>query len=831
MDSDNFLKELGIQMGLTDLTIGEPTPFGQSYYGNFFNKKQFVILLNGNYESELDRSLFAKQLEQIAMIRHPGLSQMSGSFVFINNQIRPYIKYPFDDLIRLSDVIDKYNFSYTEQAIILAGIAASMGYLEELGVSHYGLNPFCVCLNKENQPIIQCYGIGLIANKSSAYSDEDYKEYKLYSAPETIKSQKSDLYSYAVLSYYILCMGMPEPNFKLPSGRILSFQRMLDELINCDPQFRLPFREIVNRFLTGEILIPGTDMKYFQRYMSTMIKFNNQNPQLKILRSKAYNFDIKAMNELFELTDDMEAIYIAYLASLRNDTTGIINLGLCFEKGRGTTPDIQRATEYYDIANSLGDEEGRYHLGRMIYRTDQEKGLELIHEASINGVAAASIEYAKLTGQRRFLDIAYMQLNKDKIEEELKRYKSPELEVRYCNDLQNNALKLKKLQKFANSGNIYAKYEYSRLTRSENRSESMKFLLAAAYNGVPQAMLDVAEIYYKGLLVDTDESLAFYFLRRLINSNICFQELFDFVKYYRDLGRPFFVFLFGLIHYKGLLVRKNIAEATKTFKRGMQLENADCELFLERIQLEEEKKENPKSDKILQNDLSKEKLIELAKKGSTYSASSCALYYSLGINGFEKNLDFATEYYQQCCKILDADAIFHLGVIFLYKKSREFHEKAQALFEEGSKLGDPRCDVMIASMLRDGVFNYKSSSDAKVVFENYISNCDLAKVYLSMHYYANGVTEYDFHRASILAFESAENCKDGLFYSGVLLYEGVGTAMDKEQAIEIFKKCKNEYITIRQEAVSYNEDENEMQRYFRSHRELEYLLNNNDISV
>ena len=721
----NLIKE---QLNIDEIEQLEAGTFGQSFK---FKRKQtknyeIVKVVKGIFNDSLDINLYVRQLERLAVLRHPLLLPFSGLFVSEKETFKPIVISQFIEEGNLDNVLRNYKLTATQKSILLAGVASAFAYLEEHEISHFTLNPNNILFNDKIEPIISGYGIGFIASKGGYIPTEWYKEYSFYFAPEPYKTQKSDIYSFAVLCYHIITGKQPDKNFTLPFNMLSSYKRLFGEIIDCSAPFRLPFHAICNRFATGELVLPGTKLNLFNKFLQKCMIIE---PIHKELRAKAYNLNLQAMLELIPLVNDNEAIYLAYEASTRNDTKALCYLGKCYEEGKGILKDKDMAMKYYEIAKDKGDLNGLFNFGRLLYETNKEEGLKILKEAADKGLVESSLKYADLTNDKRYYDVAYLNLKGVHKKDLIKQYSSYYLELKYCQDISANSLKIKQMEEYALNGNDIAAYELATILTNQPE-KALSFYKIAADSGNKNALFRIGTLYKEGIYVKKDPNMAYLYFKKALNAKGEFNsEACEYFKNYRDFGHVNECFLYGYCQYNGEGCKKNEEKGIATIERSIELGSFDGSFYLKKIewdeamkniqqkrdelqkmkqekqkenedaddkdppseayfngneerndQIEEDSKEYFKEEEdneeinLLKKELKekvKKEASELAEEGSVDAALFCGRIFQNGDYYLDKDDVLSLHFYKIASYLNDSEGIFHYGVHLLYGTEEE----------------------------------------------------------------------------------------------------------------------------------------------------------------
>ncbi|XP_066498350.1 death ligand signal enhancer isoform X2 [Hoplias malabaricus] len=106
---------------------------------------------------------------------------------------------------------------------------------------------------------------------------------------------------------------------------------------------------------------------------------------------------------------DYEAAFECFLASAQLDySKAQFNVGVCYEKGRGTSEDLSKALQYYRFAAAAGHRQAQYRCAKLLLNsrgqestsdTDTATALSLLHSAATAGLPEAQLYLGVLFSQ------------------------------------------------------------------------------------------------------------------------------------------------------------------------------------------------------------------------------------------------------------------------------------------------------------------------------------------------------------------------------------------------------------------------------------------------
>ena len=653
-----------------------------------------------------------------------------------------------------------------------------------------------------------------------------------------------------------------------------SYKRLFHEIVDCSAPFRPPFHAICNRFASGELIIPGTNLNIFNSFLKKCMLID---PVYKSLTVKAYNMDLQAMLELIPIVNDKDAIYLAYEASTRNDTKALCYLGMCYEQGRGILKNKDMAMKYYEIAKDKGDLNGLFNFGKLLYENNPEEGLKLLKEEADKGVVEAALKYAELADDKRYYDAAYLNLKGVNKREAIKSYSSHYLELKYCQDLMSTSQKIKQMETYAKDGNDIVAYELGTILTSKPE-KALEYYKIAANSGNKDALFKIGMFYNEGIAVPKDSNLAYLYFKRALEANGKFSsEACQYFKNYRDFGHKNECFLYGYCQYNGEGCKKNQERGIMTIERSIELGSTDGSFFIkkiewdkaqqsikerkleiQRINKEKELDKEDADDKDPQSGIKKEtsnsyfeedieeyeeeldqnieeeedneeihslklelkeKIMkeakDLSEKGSIDAAVFCAKCFHSGEYYFNKDESQSLHYLKIASNINSIEGIFYYGVHLLYGTPDE-RETGYHILLKAKDFGNMNIETILAACLRDGYCVKKSTKQSRAIFEKLAPKCPLAKAYLSLSYIAVFLNERDMHTAATLAEEAKNESPDAMFILGKCYAEGLGITKDENEARKCFIKATRGQLIIRQQDIEYKPYETEAYRYFSS---------------
>lgn len=201
---------------------------------------------------------------------------------------------------------------------------------------------------------------------------------------------------------------------------------------------------------------------------------------------------------VFEYYRDQEMAYEKYLISAQlNNDLGTYRLAECYEQGKGTDRDIDKAFYFYRCAAKLGIVDALHVYGTMIKSKDQKTGLHYL--------SCASIKADKIYPHPLY-DIG-------------KWYETKQETLDVCMDEEYSFDVYMKGAKLDDSNCQYrvAKcFENGELKRNRNMNKAVKWYKLAAENGHVDAQMILFGLYSTGVpnVIERDLSKAYYWALR-----------------------------------------------------------------------------------------------------------------------------------------------------------------------------------------------------------------------------------------------------------------------------------------------------------------------------
>ena len=176
----------------------------------------------------------------------------------------------------------------TDLSIIAMAVAVGMDYIHSLHVIHRDLKSMNILLDKRNQPKIADFGISLFYEQVGKLAKKSFGTASCM-APEEhrneVISPAVDVYSYGVMLWEMLTHGIPFEGRDpvqiiyavamkgerpvIPEGTPSALETLIERCWAQDPTDRPTFAEIVEIWMDGDVMFPGTVRSSFRNYFAS----------------------------------------------------------------------------------------------------------------------------------------------------------------------------------------------------------------------------------------------------------------------------------------------------------------------------------------------------------------------------------------------------------------------------------------------------------------------------------------------------------------------------------------------------------------------------------
>ncbi len=194
----------------------------------------------------------------------------------------------------------------------------------------------------------------------------------------------------------------------------------------------------------------------------------------------------EAMESAYRAGEFKTAFHLADRYARQGNTRAQTMLGTLYRKGEGVAADPMKASEWYGLAAAQGDAYAQNMLGEMFLRGGRPRrsygeATELFRRAALKGLDQA---------KRNLCDVYFRELDTS---------------IDYGNAV-------KRLHVEAQMANSLAPYEMARMyvdgTLAGDYREAARWFRFAAEQGMPQAQVELGELYFQGLGVPQDYIMA-----------------------------------------------------------------------------------------------------------------------------------------------------------------------------------------------------------------------------------------------------------------------------------------------------------------------------------
>lgn len=479
--------------------------------------------------------------------------------------------------------------------------------------------------------------------------------------------------------------------------------------------------------------------------------------------------------------DYSEAYRLYDLCAKHDIKEAYTKLGSCFEEGLGVSKDINKAIQYFNFAVENSSDAkfklGKYYLEGIYVDKDNNKGTRLLEEASgLDHVEAMLIlaDYYKNTEVAANL-IRTFELFK-KASEAGSRVANKEYALclyfgKGTTADKALACEIFKEDQFKNDYEIryyLASYLKEIIKPEHDSAEIISHLEFCAENKYEKAILDLANIYYEGELVNSDLEKAFEYYDVLERTNDR-KVLFRLASYYQ----------------LGVHCEKDMEKSIELYEKLSLMNDEESINALGEIYYSIER-----FDKAFQLfDRIAEKSID-----ANYNRNVCYLYG----NGVDINTKLATKKLEALAKKGYAKAINIIGELYLngevYKENKV---KAIKHFEDSNEIG---CEKALLNLAECYLTGNGVKKDPREAFNMYVRGSikqhPIATNKLGEMYEEGIVIFQDLDKAFdyYLAAVNLGNNKAGNNLAK-MYYNGISVERDVDKAVKHFKKADKDGFT------------------------------------
>ncbi|MCF6241196.1 MAG: sel1 repeat family protein [Bacteroidales bacterium] len=563
--------------------------------------------------------------------------------------------------------------------------------------------------------------------------------------------------------------------------------------LNCsEAQFNMG-----NFYMQGNVVKMNVDSAYNWYYKAAMQKYppalrmyglmliNSANDReildigVEFLTKAADLGDVDAMVDLgnMYLFDtniglDWELAYkLIHEAAERGNINGITHLGYMYAHGMYVQKDIQKAIKYYRIAADKNNEMAQFELGRLYYNLDipdYEKTYYWFTKAAEQGYVDAVIWLSFLYG-----DINYAHYNLEKSFDLMKKVADDNIGVAQYR------LAVKYLLGVGVETDI---------------NQGIAYLEKAVYNNYPKAIIDLGELYSKGLYRPNNEERKFAeFGERIPDSNV--KATYTLGLMYLNSNKiknneekaaecfkkaaisnfPYAMFEYGKMLLYGEGIEKDTIQAMSWIKKAADADTSEAMVFMGRAHLS--------GMFVKQNDAKGYYYIKkAADKEYPPALYILASMYEEG-RYVEKDIAKAYKLFFKAANAGNIDAKYHIGKIILYPNNYIEQD-----VDKGIEFLNQVAEHDYPGVLTDIAYYYMSVKNYEQAFHYYKSSYDkgyiYAAYYLSIMYQNGYYVEKNDETAFLYLQRLAEDeYSPAQLYLAARYYFGRGVKQNIEQSI------------------------------------------------
>lgn len=273
-----------------------------------------------------------------------------------------------------------------QKMIFLYGIAKAMECLHFLQITHRDLKPANILLNDKNYPLLADLGVSKLFDIHST-DPSTLIGTLTYEAPEVLNGTvtnnecfSTDVFSYSLISYFIISGKEPYEELKEELKKNLSFRDQIDFL--SDKRFKLPdeifpsyfqllisllwqnnpndrpsFSDVVSLFDAG-VMLPienENELKQYLEYRDFLEAPSLLNEERLIQKRN----ELKSQNKL-----NLANVITFYLADQLNNAEAQIQIGIRYSYGEELILDRDKGFKYFSKAAEQDHSEALFYVGK-----------------------------------------------------------------------------------------------------------------------------------------------------------------------------------------------------------------------------------------------------------------------------------------------------------------------------------------------------------------------------------------------------------------------------------------------------------------------------------
>lgn len=399
---------------------------GEGQFGEVYllqdkgTNQQYAIKISKQEFSSFDeKKSFSSSMITWSKINNPAVLSLSSFLLFnFDKENYPIFITKYFSNGSLQNILDlKYQekapkkFTNSSQYIILLGVALGMKYLHSHQIYHGNLKPSNILLDQNFYPVINDFYVSSISeyNLSDTLFNSTIEQ-ALYTAPEVFQNseitEKSDVYSFAILLYELIVSQRPYSDFmsfstfreavidgERPEIFYFNDEDLKQFLSRCwsnDPSERPTFSEVYDKLqspnITSLFEVDSDEVKLYLKTFETQSKIaekTQEDPEqaeklfelgkssyygknvgkqksLSYLKKSAELGNVSAMALLGKIYEDdvcspEEAARFYRMAADAGDSASMVSFSRCLTNGIGVQVDCAKSFKYLQMAAEAGE--------------------------------------------------------------------------------------------------------------------------------------------------------------------------------------------------------------------------------------------------------------------------------------------------------------------------------------------------------------------------------------------------------------------------------------------------------------------------------------------
>lgn len=707
------------------------------------NDKIYAIKeLRNDLATNENKKSFFDQVELLKKTNNPAILSFIGFSLGhnLNSELQgnpalvfEFLPYSLDKILKKDE-----EFPLSKKYIILLGIAEGMKYLHSVGIIHRDLKPENILLDDNYYPYICDFGISKIADKNlEEFLMKTYTGTPQYMAPETSTHKYTsavDIYSYSLIFYQVITGKLPYTNIKDP---ILHNEDLLN---GKRPDLNYIEHDEIKTFLT----------ECWSMTPSERIPFKDI---IEILKTKTFR-------EIFDVNDDDVNRYL----SLFNDKLQKEDIDEHYIneiKQKADQDDLENIIKYAKI---MKDQENMEEA-LIYYKKAADKG----DPSAMNEYAIFSFIVKGMDVVKESADYFYMAANKGHFDS-LINYIHLVYTLKDMKMSEEEASTL--MKKCADNGNTNAMLLYAKNITYLKPTEKMK--------------VEANTYYQRAIDNGNKDAIAEYFSFLSIFNDFLNSQTVKYVKIAADHGDAYAMDKYGVILSEGILVPKDIVEASHYFIMAIGKEHFVAAYHYACM-----------LEKDAYNDVNKNEIIHYLKLAADNNENISALHY-IDILLYKRNGEIDKKEVKKYVKLLaknnNYDGMYYYATMLyegFFGKCKK--EKAAYFFKQCGRDGAYRYALM--AFYGDGI--KKDKEEAAKYFQKI--ECGYTSD-IGYNYGCMLLTGYGVKQDKIKSIEFIKSSADMHYHKAMLLYslmlkDGYFVEKNEEEASKYFndaESCGNE---------------------------------------